>query len=136
MDESAAERTKLPAGSHIVVAAFTTSGVVHLVRPQVFVPLIPRALGPATPWVIASGVAELGCAAGLATRRPWAPAATTATLAAIWVGNWSMALKWQRSERRSTAQKVVGWARLPLQVPLMVWAWKSPVVSSPRRLDP
>ncbi len=137
----------LPMGTKIVVGSFATSGVVHLVAPRVFEPLIPRALGAPRPWVWASGLAELGCAAGLVTRRRWAPAATAATLGVIWVGNWSMAVQWQRSSRRTTLQRASAWARLPLQLPLMWWAWNSPTgtsgtggsggsVAPARRLDP
>ncbi|MCU0302081.1 MAG: hypothetical protein MUF35_10855, partial [Candidatus Nanopelagicales bacterium] len=77
------------------------------------------------PWVLGSGVAELVCAAGLLTRQPWAPAATTATLAVVWVGNLQMALDVQRS-RRPGWQKAAAWARMPLQLPLLSWAWTSP----------
>jgi uncharacterized membrane protein len=115
----------LPVGTRIVIGAFTLSGVVHLVRPAVFAPLIPRQLGEPVPWVLVSGVAELSCAAGLATRQPWAPAVTTTTLAVVWIGNLQMAVDLQRS-RRPTWQKVAAWARLPLQVPLMRAAWDSP----------
>lgn len=116
----------LPHGSRIVIGAFAASGVVHLVKPEVFAPLIPRQLGDPRPWVYGSGVVELVCAAGLATRQPWAPLATAATLGAIWVGNVEMALRFQRSERVSTAAKAAAWARLPLQIPLIAWAWRSP----------
>jgi uncharacterized membrane protein len=114
-----------PVGSSVVIGAFATSGIVHLVRPGVFAPLIPRRLGDPRPWVIGSGVVELACAAGLATRQPWAPAVTTATLAVVWIGNVQMAVDVQRS-RRPGWQKAVAWARLPLQVPMMKAAWESP----------
>lgn len=114
-----------PIGTRVLIAAFTTSGVVHMLRPHVFEPLIPRQLGPPRPWVYGSGVAELVCAAGLATRQPWAPALTTATLAAVWVGNVQMAIDVQRG-RRPAWFKAAIWARVPLQVPMMYAAWKSP----------
>jgi uncharacterized membrane protein len=109
----------------IVIGAFAASGIVHLVRPAVFAPLIPPQLGDPTPWVLGSGIVELACATGLATGRPWAPALTTATLGVVWVGNLQMALDVQRSPRPGW-QKAVAWARLPVQVPLMAAAWRSP----------
>ncbi len=112
-------------GAKAVVGAFTLSGVVHMVRPQVFEPLIPRQLGNPRPWVYGSGVAELACAAGLATRQKWAPAATTATLAVVLVGNVQMALDMQRS-RRPGWQKAAAWARVPMQIPMMRAAWNAP----------
>jgi len=125
------ELAQLPFGTKVVVGAFAISGVTHLVKPEVFYPLIPSALAESRTrkrtlvWV--SGVAELVATSGLATRQPWAPAATSATLAAVWVGNWEMARRWQHSEKTSPAMKVAGWARLPLQLPLIYWAWTSPV---------
>ncbi|MFN8184231.1 MAG: DoxX family protein [Candidatus Nanopelagicales bacterium] len=115
----------LPTGTKTVIGAFAVSGAVHLARPQVFEPLVPEPLGPPRPWVYGSGVLELLCAAGLATRQPWAPALTTATLAGIWVGNLKMALDVQRSSR-PVWQKVAVWVRMPVQVPLMKAAWASP----------
>jgi uncharacterized membrane protein len=113
----------LPLGTQVVIGAFTASGIVHLVAPGVFEPLIPRQLGAPRPWVLGSGAVELACAVG--RRQSWAPAATSATLAVIWVGNLQMAVDLQAS-RRPAWQKAAGWARLPLQVPLMKWAWESP----------
>ena len=45
--------------------AFASSGVVHLVRPQTFEPMVPRVLPAHRGLVYVSGVAELVCAAGL-----------------------------------------------------------------------
>ncbi|MFC5127966.1 hypothetical protein ACFPRL_33080 [Pseudoclavibacter helvolus] len=63
---------KRPARKHdgsipwIVVVPFAISGVIHLVKPAVFEPIIPKPLrGKARELVVASGVAELACAAGL-----------------------------------------------------------------------
>ena len=115
-----------PRSANLVAGALATSGVVHLVRPQVFEPLIPPALGDPRLWVYASGVVELAAAGGLLTRQRWAPALATATLAVIWVGNLQMAVDLQRS-RRPAWQKALGWARMPLQVPMMQAAWTAPV---------
>ena len=117
---------KLPIGTKIVAGSFLTSGVVHMVKPDVFEPLVPPQLGSRRMWVYGSGVAELACGAGLLTRQPWAPAATAGTLVGVWVGNLYMANAWQRSTKTSRAQKAVAWGRLPLQLPLIWWAWRSP----------
>lgn len=116
----------LPIGTWIVLGAFGVSGTVHLVRPGFFQPLMPRALPAHRELVLASGVAELACAAGLLTRQGWAPQASAALLVAVWPGNWTMALAWQRSPRRSSLAKSLAWARLPVQVPLVLWAFGSP----------
>lgn len=109
---------------YFLIGAFTVSGVLHLAKPTVFEPLIPPSLGDPRPWVLGSGVAELACAAGLATDQAWAPAATAATLAGVWVGNWYMAIAWQRSDRPALA-KGAAWVRVPLQVPMIAAALRS-----------
>lgn len=116
----------LPWATKGIIAAFAASGVVHLVRPQVFEPLIPAALPAPRALVYGSGAAELACAAGLATRQPWAPVASAALLIAVWPGNWTMALDWQRSPGVHPVAKAAAWLRLPLQLPLIRAAWRSP----------
>ena len=50
-----------------------TSGVTHLVRPEVFDGMVPRVLPNRRAVVTVSGVAELVCAAGLLVPAPGAP---------------------------------------------------------------
>jgi uncharacterized membrane protein len=116
----------LPLGTKLLVGSFVVSGVVHFGRPQVFEPLIPPALGFPRAWVVASGAGELVCAAGLLTRQRWAPKASAALLAGIWVGNWWMAINATRKRGRAPIT-VVSWLRVPLQVPMIRTALKSPV---------
>ena len=77
-----------------LAAIFAGSGIVHLVRPQVFASIMPRAIPEEhhTNLIYASGVAELVCAAGLVRRTRWATAASIATLAAVFPANVQMAL--------------------------------------------
>jgi uncharacterized membrane protein len=102
------------------------SGVIHLVRPHVYAPLIPHRLGPPGPWVLGSGVAELACAAALcvpATRRVGG-LASAALLVAVLPGNVTMAAR-SRPDAPSAAMRhpVLAWLRVPLQAPLVAWAW-------------
>ncbi|MBC7290176.1 MAG: hypothetical protein H5T83_02410 [Actinotalea sp.] len=100
-----------------------TAGTLHLVTPRPFDHLIPAGLGRPRPWVLGSGVAELCCAAALVhprTRRGGAWAAA-ALLVAVFPGNVTMAVRSRRG-RRGAVPPVVAWARLPLQVPLVLWA--------------
>jgi uncharacterized membrane protein len=97
---------------------FSVSGVVHLVRPRVFTSIVPRFLPFPTGLVIASGVAELVCAAGLWRRRPWAAYASAALLIAIWPANLQDALTAEHASGAAT--RVLLWVRLPLQLPL-IW---------------
>ncbi len=110
----------LPASAKVVTGAFFVSGVVHLVKPEVFEPLIPDQL-PASPrqWVLWSGVAELACAAGMLHPRTRKAAAygSVALLAGVFPGNVKMAADAQRGS--NTAFKAATLARLPLQAPMI-----------------
>ena len=83
--------------------------------------MVPSALpGAARTWTYLSGVAELGVAATVAhprTRRVggWLAAGL---FVAVFPANVSMALG---SGSASTTVAVISWARLPLQVPLVLW---------------
>ena len=49
----------------LVAVPFAVSGVIHLVRPEVFERIVPRFLPRHRELVLASGVAELVCAAAV-----------------------------------------------------------------------
>ena len=99
------------------------SGVLHLLRPQIYEPLVPRRLGDARAWVYGSGVAEIACAAGLSvaqSRRP-AALASAALLVVVFPGNIQQAMSARRSHRASTGYRAGTLARLPVQAPLVAW---------------
>jgi len=109
----------LPRSAKLLVGILGASGAVHLAKPEVYEPLMPRWVPAHREVILASGVAELACALGLVlprTRRSagWASAAL---LLGVWPGNLQMALDSNRSS--NTAFKVAAWARMPLQVPLI-----------------
>lgn len=116
----------------LVAAAFGISGIIHLVRPQVFEPLIPPALPRPRDVVYVSGAAELVCAAGLLTEARWAGRASAALLVAIWPGNLQMALnatdrvRQPGSGQRDAAWAALAWARMPLQIPMIRAALSAP----------
>jgi uncharacterized membrane protein len=100
------------------------SGALHLVRPQLYEPLVPRRLGSARAWVYGSGVAEIACAAGLLGRssRRTAGLASAALLVVVFPGNIQQAVGAMRSSRASSGYRAGTLARLPLQLPLVAWA--------------
>jgi uncharacterized membrane protein len=107
-----------------LVTAFTVSGITHLVKPEVFEPLMPEVLPAHRGIILASGAAELACAAGMLhprTRRAagWASAAL---LVAVFPGNLKMAADAQKSS--STTYQRATLARLPVQLPLIRAALK------------
>lgn len=103
----------------IVTAAFLVSGTVHLVKPEVFEPLMPSWVPRHREVIIGSGIAELVCAAGMLhpRTRKVAGYASAALLAGVFPGNVQMALDAQRS--RNTPLKAASLARLPLQLPMI-----------------
>ena len=118
---SSRSRSFRPAGAALA-GLLGVSGVGHFARPGFFDAIVPRSLpGEPRSWTYASGVAELGVAAALAvprTRRLGGYAAA-ALFVAVFPANVSMALRWSG---RSPRERAIAYGRLPLQVPLVVWA--------------
>jgi uncharacterized membrane protein len=107
-----------------LAAVFLGSGIVHLVRPQTFAAIMPRAIPSVhhSRLIAVSGVAELACAAGLIRRSRWAGATSVAVLAAVFPANMQMALDAGTGRNQGLADsRVVAWGRLPLQL-VLVWA--------------
>jgi uncharacterized membrane protein len=108
--------------AHSLAGMFAFTGTVHLVRPHTFDPALPDWLpGTKRAWAVGSGLAELGCGALVAyppTRRlgGWASAAL---FVAVFPGNVHM-VRTARTPRARTLTLL----RLPLQAPLVWWAWR------------
>lgn len=111
----------------LLAGAFLVSGVIHLVRPQVFEPIVPAPLRDHDrALVLASGVAEIACAAGLLAppTRPLAGWASAALLVGVFPANVQMSLDHgRRAQRKQTPQAkgafVASLVRLPVQWPLV-----------------
>lgn len=114
-----------PPGWAPLAALVAGAGVAHWVLPGAFESLVPHQLGDPTPWVLGSGALEIACAAGLAAPRTRAAAAlaSAALFVAVFPGNVQMAVTALRSEHASAWYQAGTLARLPLQVPLVAWAW-------------
>ncbi|MFF8865060.1 DoxX family protein [Streptomyces sp. NPDC015139] len=106
----------------LLAGLLATAGVAHFAVPRQFDATIPRML-PGSPrtWTYGSGVVELALAAGIAAPRTRAVAAKAA--AAFFVGvfpaNVQMAVDWRH---RPAPLRTAALARLPLQLPLVLWA--------------
>jgi len=109
----------LPKSVLALSGIFAVSGVVHLVKPEVYEPLMPAWVPAHREVILVSGAAELACAAGLLapqTRR-LTGYASAALLLAVYPGNLKMADDARRS--RSTKFKAIAYGRLPLQAPMI-----------------
>jgi uncharacterized membrane protein len=121
------EAKNLPIGTKIIIFIFLLSGSFHLINPGVFQALVPPILGMQNFWIISSGILEIVCAIGLLTKQKWAPKLTAAVLLVIWVGNWWYAIDVTWNLESSWILIIGSWLRLPLQIPLIQWALRSPV---------
>ncbi|WP_434450441.1 MauE/DoxX family redox-associated membrane protein [Lentzea sp. E54] len=107
-----------------LAALLGLAGVTHFARPKYYDAIVPRSL-PGTPrqWTYASGAAELAVAAAVAaprTRRLGGLAAAALFLA-VFPANVKMALDFRD---KSPKARAIAYGRLPLQIPLVAWAWK------------
>ena len=108
--------------ARLLAGLLAVTGTSHFVAPRPYVRIVPRGIGSRHGWVYASGVAELACSAGLAlprTRRG-AARATAALFVVVFAANVQMALDSRRVP--SSAYRLGSWLRLPVQVPLLLWA--------------
>ena len=117
----------LPIGTKIIIFIFLLSGSFHLINPGVFQALVPPFLGTESLWILGSGILEIACAIGLLTKQKWAPKFTALVLFVIWVGNWWYAIDVTFNLESSWFLILGSWLRLPLQIPLIQWALRSPV---------
>ncbi len=111
-------------GALVVAALFVASGVLHLVNPSAFLWLMPPWLPLKTELIVISGVMELASAIGLIFKMRWAPLLTVLTLLAVWPANWWFAID---SLTSNPEIALIAWLRLPLQLPLLYWAYKAEV---------
>ncbi len=109
----------------LLAAILGGSGVIHLVRPQTYEPLMPAFVPAHREVILASGVLELACAAGLLSARTRRPAgwASAALLVGVFPANLKMADDARRS--RSSRFKAVAYGRLPLQLPMIRMALRA-----------
>ncbi|WP_295645298.1 hypothetical protein [uncultured Corynebacterium sp.] len=123
--------------STVWAQVFTTAGVLHFVKPEVFDELVPKELpGTRRDWTLGSGVMELGLggliggltlAANLGkktSRKRTAQRtlhnvvgpATALFLLGVWPGNVKMAWDYRN---KPALPKAIAFARVPAQIPMM-----------------
>lgn len=120
-----------PSGSVVALAGLlTASAVNHFTTPYFYYSVVPPSITTANGartrknWVHASGIIEFAGAAGLLlpqTRRT-AAICTTVMFAGFTAGHVS-ALQRAFGPKGSRKAKLIHSLRLPLQAPLIAWAW-------------
>lgn len=113
----------------LALAAFMLgAGIMHFLVPRQYEKIVPRWLGDPRKVVLASGVAELVGGGLLLSRRTARAGAwlTAALLVAVFPGNVQMLLdagtEHQAVDMPVGRFRAVALARLPLQIPLVIWA--------------
>ena len=109
------------ASPYLLAGLLTVTGSLHFAFPKPYAEIVPPQLPSPYGLVYASGVAELACGAGLALPRTRRAAgwATAALLLLVFPANVQMALD---AGGRSDVYRWGTYARMPLQVPLILWA--------------
>ena len=101
---------------------FIVAGILHFAIPKVYLGIMPPLLPAPLVLVYLSGAFEILGGVGLlvpATQR-FAAWGLIALLVAVWPANVFMAMI---PERFPSIPGWVLWARVPLQIPLVWWAW-------------
>jgi uncharacterized membrane protein len=100
------------------------AGVLHFAIPKPYETIVPGFLGNPRAWVYGSGVAELLCAAGvlLGKTRTRGALASAALFVAVFPANLQMALDSGGGKPGLAHNPALAWGRLPLQIPLILWA--------------
>ena len=106
----------------LLALLFVGAGVLHFVRPEPFVRIVPDWLPAARALVFWSGVFEVlgGLGLLLPATRVWAGWGLIALLVAVFPANVHMAL---HPDLFPGIPVWALWARLPLQAVLLAWVW-------------
>jgi uncharacterized membrane protein len=113
---------------------FVFAGIMHFTKTRAYVRIVPPYLPRAREIVYVSGVAEI--AGGLATMHPATRRAgslwSIATLLAVFPANVHMAIDAERFEKAVPGGRSALYARLPVQLLFIAWAWAAGDWDSPR----
>jgi uncharacterized membrane protein len=108
-----------------MAAFYIVAGLMHFVRPDAYLPMMPPYLPWHRPLVLLSGAAEmgLGLAVLVPALRQLAAWGIILLLIAIFPANVHIALDNVPLFGASEGAGVWNWVRLPLQAVLIAWAW-------------
>jgi uncharacterized membrane protein len=108
---------------YLMALLYVGIGITHFVRPGPFMKIMPPYIPYHLAMVFISGAFEIGLGLLLLppATRPYAAWGIIALLIAVYPANIQMAVDYYR---QGHPQLWVALARLPLQIPLIWWAWK------------
>ena len=103
---------------------FVAAGILHFVRPEMYEAIMPEQLPAHRELVYASGVAEIAGGVAVLPRQSarWGGWFLIATLIGVFPANVNMAINHIPFGDYDTPVWAL-WARLPLQVVFIAWAW-------------
>jgi uncharacterized membrane protein len=113
-----------PNAATALAGLLTVAGIAHFVAPKLFDDIVPRSLpGSQRNWTYLSGAVELAVGAAVAVPRTRRLGGLLAAglFIAVFPANLKMAIDWAD---RPLPQRALAYARLPLQLPLILWALK------------
>ena len=118
--QAAAKRRQVTHAAWALALLLIATGTWHFAAPNGFESIVPRFLGSPAFWVNSSGAAELACAAALLIppARSTAGWACAVLFVAVYPANITMAL----DSSHAHGNQLIAWLRLPLQIPLIMWA--------------
>lgn len=107
----------------ILAFFFITVGILHFVKPDPFVEIVPEILPARSELVYISGLFEILGGIGILVprSRTFAGWGLIALLIAVFPANINMAMK---ASQFPKIPELLLWLRLPLQPVLIYWAWK------------
>ena len=112
----------MPIGRYLFAALFVVAGILHFVFTPVYVRIMPGYLPAPEMLVWVSGAAEIAGGLGLL----WPPTRVAAAwglvvlLIAVFPANLTMVME---PGRFPSVPLWAAWLRLPLQLPMIYWAW-------------
>jgi uncharacterized membrane protein len=108
----------------LMAGLYVLAGLNHFREPEFYLKMMPPYLPAHAALVFLSGVAEVGLAAALLVPplRPWAAWGLIALLIAVFPANLHVAI-YNIALLGAEGAGWINWARLPLQLVLIAWAW-------------
>ena len=115
--------TRVRWGAVAIGVFYVAAGVAHFAATQMYMRAVPAYLPAPRALVLVSGVAEIAGGVGVMIpgTRQAAAWGLVLLLLAVFPANVWMAM---HAERFAEIPQWALWARLPLQVPLIWWAWR------------